>query len=103
VLKGGILTERILTLHPQEGKQGTNIDRSKYNAIRAAILDAVGERPEIAFGGLADAVAQRIGAEFEGSVSWYVTTIKLDLEARGLIERVPGRKPQFLRLVGDSS
>jgi hypothetical protein len=95
------LPERILTLHPQAGKQGTSIDRSKYDLIRAAILDAVGERGEIAFGSLADAVAERVGAEFEGSISWYVTTIKLDLEARGLVQRVPGRKPQVLRLVGE--
>jgi hypothetical protein len=28
------------------------------------------------------------------SVMWYVTTVALDLEARGEIERVPGSKPQ---------
>jgi hypothetical protein len=34
----------------------------------------------------------------EGSISWYVTTVKLDLEARGLIARVPGSHPQRLRM-----
>ena len=34
----------------------------------------------------------------EGSISWYVTTVKLDLEARGLIERVPRSRPQRLRM-----
>jgi len=34
-----------------------------------------------------------------GSISSYTTTDKLDLEARGLIERIPGSRPQVLRLV----
>ena len=33
------------------------------------------------------------------SVGWYATTVKLDLEARGLIERVPDARPQRLRRV----
>jgi hypothetical protein len=36
-------------------------------------------------------------AMFAGaSVLWYVTTVKLDLEARGLVRRVPGSSPQRL-------
>jgi Family of unknown function (DUF6958) len=34
-----------------------------------------------------------------GSVGWYTTSVNLDLEARGLIERVPGAQPQRLRRV----
>jgi hypothetical protein len=33
---------------------------------------------------------------FDGSVLWYYTTVKLDLEARGEIRRVPGSKPQLI-------
>jgi hypothetical protein len=91
--------ERIMTLHPQ-GKQGANIDRAKYDVIRAAIIESIRELGEIAFPDLAGAVASRVGCSFQGSVSWYVTTIKLDLEARGVIERVPGETPQRLRLAG---
>jgi hypothetical protein len=36
--------------------------------------------------------------EFRGSIGWYTTIIKLDLEARGLIELIPDKKPQHLRL-----
>ena len=42
-------------------------------------------------------VKERIG-EWEGSVGWYATAVKLDLEARGELERVPGAKPQRVRL-----
>ena len=35
--------------------------------------------------------------EFRGSIGWYTTIVKLDLEARGLIDRIPDKKPQHLR------
>jgi hypothetical protein len=90
--------ERILTNHPQPGKQGVNIDRRKYEMIREAILECIGAQGEITFKELTAEVRRRLAGSFEGSISWYVTTVKLDLEARGEIERIPGRKPQHLRL-----
>lgn len=36
---------------------------------------------------------------FDGSIPWYVTTVKLDLEASGVIARLPKTSPQWLRLV----
>lgn len=92
--------DRILTLHPQ-GKQGVNIDREKYGAVRRAIMEAIRAQGEMPFADLADAVGQRLPPDFDGSVGWYTTTVKLDLEARGLIERIPGRGPQRLRIVDD--
>lgn len=32
--------------------------------------------------------------------SWYVTTVKLDLEARGMVARVPHTRPQRVVLTG---
>jgi hypothetical protein len=32
-----------------------------------------------------------------GSISWYTSTVKLELEVRGKIERVPASKPQRLK------
>jgi hypothetical protein len=93
--------ERIMTLHPQ-GKQGVNISRAVYNAVRRAILDAIRQHRELAFQRLPDEVSARLGPGFDGSVSWYTTCVKLDLEARGLIERVPDRGGlQKLRIVDD--
>lgn len=40
-----------------------------------------------------------MSGNFDGSIGWYYTTIKLDLEARREIERIPGSKPQLIRMV----
>ncbi len=89
--------ERIKTLHPQ-GKQGVNIEKEKYDTVAAAILASIQAAGVLPFSDLAAAVTSRLPANFEGSIGWYTTTVKLDLEARGRIERVPGATPQQLRL-----
>jgi hypothetical protein len=91
------MAEKIKTLHP-EGKQGVNISRAKYDTIRTAVLNVVDEQGEMRFKDLPTAVEAELEEPFDDSLTWYVTTIKLDLEARGLIERVPGSSPQRLRL-----
>lgn len=95
-----MIDEKITTLHP-EGKQGVNISKSKYDVIKDAIINQIAQQGEITFTGLTDAVKQQLGDSFDGSVGWYVTTVKLDLEARHEIERIPGKRPQALRLAGD--
>ena len=92
------MTDRILTKHPED-KAGINIARDKYNAIRSGILGAIADHGELAFKELAAEVGRRVGPGFAGSVSWYVTTVKLDLEARGEIKRIPNQRPQKLQLV----
>ena len=87
----------IRTLHPEK-KQGVNISREKYEMIRKAILCVMQEQKEITFMNLSRAVEKEVNGNFEGSVVWYVTTVKLDLEARGQIKRVPNSRPQLVRL-----
>lgn len=94
------MSERFETRHPDENKSGVNIDQHKYQQVREAILAAVRERGQLPFKELAGEVTTRLPEDFEGSVGWYTTTVKLDLEARGLIERVPSKGPQVLRLTG---
>ena len=91
--------ERVDALHPDPKKKGTRISREMYEAVREAILDAVpADEPGLRFGDLSKEVEERAPRHvFENaSVSWYATTVKLDLEARGLISRVPGVSPQRL-------
>ncbi len=91
------MKDMIRTLHPEK-KQGVNISREKYEVIRDAILSTLHKQKEISFMNLSRAVEKEVNGSFEGSVNWYVTTVKLDLEARGVIKRVPNSRPQLVRL-----
>jgi hypothetical protein len=92
------MRDKIRTLHPEK-KQGVNISREKYDVIRKAILCVLETHKEITFMNLSRAVEREVKGKFEGSVTWYVTTVKLDLEARGEIKRVPHSRPQLVKLV----
>jgi hypothetical protein len=91
------MKEKIRTLHPEK-KQGVNISREKYEIIRKAILCVLETQKEITFMNLSRAVEREVNGNFEGSVTWYVTTVKLDMEARGEIKRVTHSRPQLVRL-----
>ena len=86
---------------PTPGKKGTRILKWKYDLIRRAIM-AVVPQDEV---GIQFKDLQRLVKEVLnegdlkrlGSLGWYTTTVKLDLEARGEIERIPGESPQRLR------
>lgn len=91
------MRDTIRTLHPEK-KQGVTISREKYEIIRKAILCALQAQKEMKFMNLARAVEKEVNGNFEGSVTWYVTTVKLDMEARGEIKRVPHSRPQLVRL-----
>ena len=91
------MKDTIRTLHPEK-KQGVKISKEKYDIIRKAILSTLREQKEMTFMKLSRAVEKEVNGNFEGSVTWYVTTVKLDLEARGQIKRVPNSRPQLVRL-----
>jgi hypothetical protein len=93
------MEERFMTQHPDPEKSGVNIEREKYETIKDAILSVIRANEGITFQRLTEEVAERLQGRFDGSISWYVTTVKLDLEARKEIERVPKSSPQQLRFV----
>ena len=88
---------KIRTQHPQ-GKQGGNISQVKYNQIRTAIVETLREHQELGFKELTEAVSHKLQGQFDGSIPWYVTTVKLDLEARQVIKNVSPGGAQRLRL-----
>ena len=90
--------EKILTLHPQ-GKKGVNILKKRYDQISKFILGTLKKRKEISFQELTDLAVRELTDGFDGKVVWYMVTVKLDLEARDIIERVPKTSPHKLRLV----
>ncbi len=93
--------QRVQLQHPDPSKDAPRIDQAKYDAVRTALLQAIPADAEgVPFTGLAEEVAKLLPADSLaalGSVGWYTTAVKLDLEARGLIERVPGVQPQRVR------
>ena len=91
------MKDMIRTLHPEK-KQGVNISKAKYELIRTAILSTLRAEKEMTFRNLSRAVEKEVNGNFEGSVTWYVTTVKLDLEARGMVKRVPQSRPQLIKI-----
>jgi hypothetical protein len=92
--------DKVVCATPTPGKQTTRIDRWKYQAVRRAILDTLdGSANGILFKDLSAEVAARLSSKEKaslGSVGWYTTTVKLDMEVKGEISRVPGESPQRL-------
>lgn len=91
--------EKIICETPTPGKKPTRIDKFKYDLIADAILDILPTTaPGVPFKELPSLVGEVLGAEKSkiGSMAWYTTTVKLDLEVKGQIKQVSGLKPQHL-------
>lgn len=95
--------DKVICETPTPGKKPTRIARWKYDLVREAILAVVpaddqgvefNQLPKLVEGQLREGDLKRLG-----SVSWYTKTVKLDMEIKGEIERIPGSKPQRLRIV----
>ena len=88
--------EKIMTLHPQ-GKKGVNIDKAKYEQVKTVVLEIIESQQPITFTHMFHLANEILAAaKFEGKPGWYVTTVKLDLEAREVIKRVPKTSPHQL-------
>lgn len=94
------MEEKILTRHPDPGKKGVNISREKYDLVRSAILRCLEVQKEATHAELTQYVRDSFKGKFEGSISWYVEVVKLDLEAGAEIQRLQTQKPQRYRLAG---
>lgn len=95
---------RVACRTPAEGRDGTtNIPEWKFDLLRAAILRVVGAAgPE---GMLNKDLRDGVGAELSdadlarlGKLGWHVVTVKLELEVRGEILRLPGKGPLRIAL-----
>ena len=86
---------KIQTRHPA-GKAGRSISREKYDAVKDAMVTILRGR-ELTHTELMSALQRELKKNFEGNISWYGETVKLDLEARRTLERTDS-KPQRYRL-----
>ena len=91
--------DKILTKHPQKGKKGVNISVDKYNQIKTFIIDQLQETGRMTYEKLNDMAVDKLSDTFDGSVPWYVVTVKLDLEARNVIRRIPKTSPHQIELI----
>ncbi len=78
------MVEKFLTLHP-EGKKGVNIDKAKYDLVYQGILTVLNRQKTMKPMQLFEAVAKDLEGQMQGSIKWYAVSVKLDMEARGLI------------------
>lgn len=83
---------------PKKGT--TRIEGWKYRLIRKALLEVIPEGGQgLLFKGLSSKVAGRLSDDERarlGSVCWYTTTVKLDLEVKGVLRRLDNTSPQRL-------
>lgn len=87
---------QIQTLHPIAGKTNKKIALNKYETIRDQLI-LILQTSEPTHTELMESLYQRVKDSFVGGVQWYGETVKLDLEARGVIERI-ATKPERYRL-----
>lgn len=86
--------DKIQTLHPNPGKVNKKIAAAKYQFIKTNIL-AILKKGELTHTELMEQLYNRIKDDFEGGVQWYGETVKLDLEARKLIERTKTKPEKY--------
>lgn len=86
--------EKIQTLHPNPAKTNKNISLQKYLLIKDNLL-AVLLHSECSHTELMEKLYERVKDTFEGGVQWYGETVKLDLEARKIIERTQSNPARY--------
>jgi hypothetical protein len=84
-------------VHP-EPVEHIHIDETKYELMRTAILETLKVYGSLGLLELSALVEERLKGTFDGPISWYFTTVELDLEARGEIRRVPNSRPQVIEI-----
>ena len=90
------MEQKIQLTHPA-GKHAVRMDKNKYDILRKAILRSlkVGELTHTELYKTVLADFKRTKTKFEGTVEWYMESVKLDLEATNVIERIIGKPPKW--------
>ena len=95
--------EMFEALHPDPKKQGTRVTKKYYDVYKEALLKIIPTKEEseegIEFMALSKDVVPHLSKDVmdKTSVGWWTTVLKLDLEARGIIERLPTKGRQRVR------
>lgn len=86
--------EKIQTLHPIKGKTNKHIGKAKYEVIKQNILMILA-KSELTHTELMERLYNNVKDNFEGGVQWYGEVVKLDLEARAIIERTKEKPEKY--------
>lgn len=93
--------DKVLCETPTPGKKPTRIDAWKYELVKEAILKVTpSQEPGILFKELTMWMEGVISAEDLkklGSLMWYTTTVKLDLETKGILIRLKGSPQRLIK------
>ncbi|MEJ6392869.1 hypothetical protein V8J82_06370 [Gymnodinialimonas sp. 2305UL16-5] len=98
------IEDRVACRTPAEGRDGTtNIPVWKFDLLRGAILDVLRRagKDGVLNKDLRDAVAAELSNDDLtrlGKLGWHVVTVKLELEVRGEITRMPVKGPLRIAL-----
>ena len=89
--------------NPDPSKAGVNIPTYKFDLIHAAIRSVVGAKGAEghALKDLTAAVSEVLTAEQKdkiGKLGWHMMAVKLEMETRGDLVRLPKTTPQRLKL-----
>ncbi len=85
---------KIQTLHPEAGKVNKVIPFEKYEMMKTTMLEILQELNPT-HTELMEELYVRLNKTFTGNVQWYGETVKLDLEARGIIQRSGAKPPKY--------
>lgn len=90
--------EKFMTLN-LDGKKGVNILKRRYVMMKDSIITILKDKEEVTLTELRELVEADLAKKFDGRIGWYLMAVKLDLEAREVIKKVPKKTPQTLTLV----
>lgn len=88
--------QKIQLKHPQ-GKKAVSINKDKYDLLKKETIQYLTKKNDGTFSEISKTVFQSLKDKkiiFDGSLNWYLEWVKLDLEARQIIARVPKTSPQ---------
>ena len=95
------MNEKVQLKHPL-GKKPISMSKEKYDLLRPAVLRCLRKKGEATFRELSSAIEKEFktkGQTFQGSLPWHLEWVKLDLEARNVIRRVPNTSPQEYNII----
>ena len=90
------LQEPVFTIHSRE--HGVNILKHRYSLIEKFILTILEEEGPSSYNYVNFCISDKLVGMFEGQVSRYVDCVKIDLEERQIIERVPHSRSHKIRI-----